>query len=202
MRFDVDGSLDTTFDGDGIATTLINNTTSNATSIALQPDGKLVAAGLIISGVTSQFALARYQQNGALDGSFGNAGTVVTSLSNGNAEANAVAIQADGKIVAAGYNDSSSVTNTDFALVRYNPNGTLDSTFDGDGKLTTTINGNSGDSARAVIVQPRGKIIAAGYSVTLSSNNFDAALTRYNSNGSLDSTFGGDGVVTTGWGKP
>lgn len=200
VRFNSNGSLDTTFDGDGIATTLIGGYSSSAAALALQPDGKIVAAGSITSGATSRFALARYHANGSLDDSFGNAGTLITTIASGSDAASAVALQPDGRIVAAGFSNSAA-TGDDFALVRYNSNGALDTTFDGDGKVTTAINGNSADSSYGVIVQPGGKIVVVGISVTLSESNFNIALARYNSGGSLDPAFGVGGIVTTDWGN-
>jgi uncharacterized delta-60 repeat protein len=103
-----------------------------------------------------------------------------------------VAIQGDGKIVAAGFAGS----DFDFALARYNTDGSLDTTFGGDGKVTTDFAGSgSRDEAHAVAIQGDGKIVAAGLAVV--SGIFDFALARYNTDGSLDTIFSGDGKVTT-----
>jgi uncharacterized delta-60 repeat protein len=103
--------------------------------------------------------------------------------------------QADGKLVVAGYSWNGS--NDDFALVRYNADGSLDTGFDGDGKVTTAI-GTSYDEAFSVIQQADGKLVVAGYSHN--GSNYDVALVRYNADGSLDTGFDGDGKVTTDMG--
>jgi uncharacterized delta-60 repeat protein len=105
---------------------------------------------------------------------------------------NSVIQQADGKLVVAGYSDNGG--NYDFALVRYNADGSLDTGFDGDGKVTTDI-GASNDVGYSVIQQADGKLVVAGYSYNGSS--YDFALVRYNADGSLDASFDGDGIVTT-----
>ena len=112
----------------------------------------------------------------------------VTTLFGEQSQATAVALQTDGKIVAAGYNRDPGI-DFDFALARYNADGSLDATFDGDGQVTTDF-GTNGDIANAVAIQSSdGKIVVAGFA------NFDIALARYNTNGSLDSTFGTGGKV-------
>jgi serralysin len=117
----------------------------------------------------------------------------VTSLFTAGSEykAHSVAIQADGKIVAAGESFPSSAPYANFALARYNPHGTLDTTFGGDGKVTTGFTARSDDSADSVALQANGKIVSAGFS----RDRF--ALARYTSQGKLDATWGGDGKVTT-----
>ena len=115
--------------------------------------------------------------SGDLDTNFGNSGKVLTQIGN-STYANAVAIQSDGKIIVGGSH-----------LLRYNANGSLDPTFDLDGYVTLDFN------ASAVIVQSDGKIVAAGTLYTGSTPDF--ALARYNTNGSLDTTFNGDGRVIT-----
>jgi uncharacterized delta-60 repeat protein len=125
------------------------------------------------------FALARYNSDGSLDTSFGGDGKVTTDFFD-YATAYALVVQPDGKLVAAG--NTWNGGDADFALARYNPDGSLDVSFDGDGKLTTDF---FGDSERAIdlILQPDGKLVAAGY--TNSGGDFDFTLARYNSDGSL-----------------
>ena len=106
-----------------------------AYSVAIQSDGKIVAAGDSNNGSNSDFALVRYNTDGSLDTSFDSDGKVTTAIGSGTDEAYSVAIQSDGKIVAAGYSNNGS--NNDFALVRYNTDGSLDTSFDSDGKVTT-----------------------------------------------------------------
>ncbi|MGD2205983.1 MAG: hypothetical protein PVH17_04310, partial [Anaerolineae bacterium] len=188
-RYNADGSLDTSFDGDGKVTTDFGGGDVGS-ALVLQPDGKLVAAG----ESRDNFALARYNADGSLDTSFDGDGKVTTDFG-GIDEVMAIVLQPDGKLVVAGFSgsDSTSDRNYDFALARYNADGSLDSSFDGDGKVTTDFGADS-DLGRALVLQPDGKLVVAGES----RNNF--ALARYNADGSLDSSFDGDGKVTTDFG--
>jgi len=189
------GSLDTSFSTDGKVTTAFGTSNDVATSVAIQSDGKIVAAGYSYNGANYDFALVRYNMDGSLDSTFGTGGKVTTAFGTGDDGAKSVAIQSDGKIVAAGYSDNGA--NYDFALVRYNTDGSLDSTFGTGGKVTTAV-GTGTDNAKSVAIQSDGKIVAAGYSYN--GANFDFALVRYNTDGSLDSTFGTGGKVTTAFG--
>ncbi len=129
---------------------------------------------------------------GTIDPSFGTNGKVATQIGPGNDVPQAVALQPDGKIVVAGYGFSG--VNNDFALVRYNADGTLDQTFDGpsagNGKVLTPI-GGSEDEAFGVALQPDGKIVAVGQ--TFSGSKTDIAIARFNTDGTLDTAFDGDG---------
>ena len=193
-RYETNGSLDTTFDGDGKVITDFGGS-NDGYSIALQPDGKLVMAGGRWNGSAYDFALARYNINGSLDTAFDGDGKVITDL--GNSEfSSAVALQGDGKIVLAGNTDG---LNRNFVLARYSSSGSLDTTFDGDGKVTTDFGNNNDDDARGLTIQSNGKIIVTGSSGQ--GSNTDLALARYNSSGSLDTTFDSDGKVTTAVGS-
>jgi uncharacterized delta-60 repeat protein len=183
-RYNADGSLDTTFSGDGKVITSLSKNGSLAAEIAIQADGKIVAAG----SAGSKFGLARYTTNGTLDTTFSGDGKVTTSVGPNGSSALGVAIQADGKIVAAGSSGSR------FGLARYTTNGTLDTTFSGDGKLATRF--KDGSLANAVAIESDGRIVAAGESSLLILNG-TFALARYDTDGTLDTTFSGDGKVTT-----
>lgn len=135
---------------------------------------------------------------GTLDASFGTGGKVTTAFGLSYDQANAVALQADGKIIAAGRRQLSRYDDTDFALTRYHANGSLDSTFGAGGKVTTDIGDNTQDIARAVIVQTDGRIIAVGSAGIAGVSQF--ALTRYDVSGNLDTSFGKGGKVTTAFG--
>ncbi|WP_351234945.1 calcium-binding protein [Streptomyces sp. NPDC002133] len=191
-RYNTDGSLDTTFGTDGKVTTDFTGNIDDAFAVAVQADGRIIAAGRSVSGFSNNFALARYNTDGSLDTTFDTDGKVTTSFGGNSDLAFAVAVQADGRIVAAG--ESFSGVSNDFALARYNTDGSLDTTFDTDGKVTTSFGGNS-DLASAVAVQADGKIIAAGLNSSVGTDDF--ALARYNTDGSLDTTFDTDGKVTT-----
>jgi len=164
-----------------------------AAAQAIQTDGKIVAVGQAFVTSNYDFALARYNPDGTLDTSFGTGGKVTTDIAGNNDNATAVAIQADGRIVVAGM--ASNGTNNDFALVRYNADGTLDSTFGTSGKTTLDFVLGSDDLARAVAIQRDGKIVVAGSTGTGAARDF--ALARLDSSGVLDTTFGTAGKVTT-----
>ena len=194
------GALDATFGIGGKVTTDFAGDSDEARGVVLQPDGKIVAAGAANTegsrdrGSGGDFALARYNPNGALDATFGTGGKVTTDFNGDDDAAFGVVLQPDGKIVAAGA-AKTSYRGQDFALARYNPNGTLDATFGTGGKVTTDFNGDD-DAAFGVVLQPDGKIVAAGAAKT-SYRGQDFALARYNPNGTLDATFGTGGKVTT-----
>jgi uncharacterized delta-60 repeat protein len=191
-RYNRDGSLDSTFDGDGKVTTDFATNVDQAFAVAIQADGKIVAGGFAwVSGV--DFALARYNTDGSLDPSFDGDGKVTTDYGFGSSQVYGLAIQADGKIVAAGYG---AATAQDFFLARYTSNGSLDPSFDDDGKVTFLGFGPNHNQAHAVGIQPDGKIVAAGCANCLSSSS-NFAVARLNTNGSRDPTFDGEGLVTT-----
>ena len=181
-RYNADGTLDTQFGESGMVTTDFTDGQDVAFGVAIQADGKIVAAGA--AGYAS-FALARYGTDGTLDPTFGDGGMVTTNFTNEGDFARDVAIQTDGKIVAAG--PSSGGGAADFALARYDPDGTLDPTF-GDGGMVTTNFGHR-DDPWGITLQADGKIVAAGYGA----GSF--ALARYDTDGTLDETFGTDGQV-------
>ncbi len=194
LTFAAPGDLDPTF---GIGGKVITGGGLNvAQAMAIQSDGKIVAAGSSYNGTRNDFAVVRYNTDGSLDTSFGGTGIVITPVGNSSG-ASSVAIQSDGKIVAAG--GSYNGTRNDFAIVRYNTDGSLDTSFNGTGKVITPVIapvGNSGGSVKALAIQADGKIVvvgSAGYDFSL---NFAFAVVRYNSNGSLDTSFNGTGKVT------
>lgn len=204
-RYTSSGSLDSAFDGDGKLITVIGNRRDSGRAIALQADGRILVGGSSdtgdfenISGQDYDFAVARYNRNGSLDKSFDGDGKVTTDVGADQDRINAVALQADGKIVAAGGSGLSVVDDpplSQFILVRYNSNGSLDSTFDQDGKVITPIGVSS--TANAMAIQPDNKILAAGITHPSEGYNPQFALVRYRSNGSLDPNFGNGGKVTT-----
>lgn len=190
------GELDTTFQTTGFVKTEVRGD-DHAYSMAVQADGKVVVVGSTLSAdyTNSDFAVVRYLASGALDTTFGTGGKVMTGIGTGNDIAFDVAIQADGKIVVAGETNDSSGSNANFAVVRYNANGTLDTTFNTTGKVVTGI-GSLDDYATCIGIQSDGKIVVGGYTyVSADATNF--ALARYNTNGALDTTFNTTGKVST-----
>lgn len=135
-----------------------------------------------------------YSQAGSLDSSFGTGGKVTTSINSGADIAYAVALQTDGKIIVAGMT-TNTTTGKDFACLRYNTNGTLDTSFGTNGIVTNDVQIGSDDVAYSIAIQGDGKIVLAGYSDDGSNKN--AAIIRLNANGTLDATFGTSGKVLT-----
>jgi len=196
------GDLDPTFGtlgSGGKVFTAIGTAEDRAYSVAIQFDGKIVAAGYSNNGSDDDFALVRYNSNGTLDPTFDSDGKVTTAIGSSRDRAYAVTIQSDGKIIAAGESDDGS--GYDFALVRYTTDGSLDATFDSDGKVITSMSSAAFEAVYSLAIQPDGKIVAAGYS-QVSGGNDDFALARYNTDGTLDTTFDSDGKVTTTFGIP
>jgi len=188
VRYNTDGGLDSSFGTGGKVTTDIGSSDNYATALVIQPDGKIVVAGFS----PLFFAIVRYGTNGTLDPTFGAGGKVTTDFGSGTDDVRALSIQADGKLVVAG--SSVNGTTSDFALARYNTDGSLDTTFGTGGKVTTAI-GSKDDNGFALAIQGDGKLVVAGNSNNGSTVVF--ALARYNSNGSLDPTFGTTGTVIT-----
>jgi uncharacterized delta-60 repeat protein len=196
-RYNVDGSLDTSFGTGGKVTTAFGTVSDTPLAVVIQTDGKIVAVGYSNSSPGPVFALARYNSDGSLDASFGTGGKVTTAIGTRGAVACAAAIQSDGKIVVAGYSDTGTadVSADVFALARYNADdGSLDMSFGTGGMVTTTSFGTRFENATSVVIQTDGKIVAAGRAYPV------LALARYNSNGSLDTSFGTGGKVTTAMG--
>lgn len=187
-RFNLDGSLDTTFSDDGRVITSLTSSNSGATSVAIQSDGKIVVGGSSHNGTNSDFAVVRYNPDGSLDPSFGAGGIVITPVTSSNDYSYGMAIQSDGKIVLGG------ITISNSTLVRYLPDGSLDSTFGDGGKVFTRIGLNSQFSD--VLLQQDGKIIGVGCAYRVESH-VDFAMARYNVDGSLDTSFGTGGTVIT-----
>lgn len=185
-RYDSDGKLDTSFSGNGQYTPYNGDSWQlhAATAVTVQPDGKSIVAGRY----DNDFAVARLDRNGNLDISFDGDGQLRTDLG-GTDIIKTVTVLGSGKILAAG------TSNGDFALVRYNANGSLDTSFDTDGKLVTDLGGT--ETLNSLVALADGKFLAAG-----TDGNNDMVLMRFNSDGSFDTGFDTDGKVTTdlgGW---
>ena len=210
VRFLASGALDSSFGASGFPNLSASVTTDfggqdHATSLAIGSNGTIVVAGQSQAFLDSYFVIARYTAGGLLDNTFGSSGRVTTNFvasdhggSTGDA-ALGVAVQSDGKIVVVGRAETNTgLATTDIALARYNMNGTLDATFGTGGKVTTAFvptNNQVYDDAFAVVIQPDGRIVVAGFTGTAFNEEF--AVARYNVNGALDTSFGNGGKVTT-----
>jgi uncharacterized delta-60 repeat protein len=199
-RYAGDGSLDLSFGSGGTVTTSFGGDENRAEAAILQGDGKIVVAGAASGGsaIGTDIAMARYNGDGTLDADFGTGGKVLTDFGSTHDHAFGVARQPDGKFVVAGTTRAfgpPSMNPQDFALARYNPNGTLDTSFGVDGQVTTDFASNSSDIGFDVALAPDGKIVAVG--LRNAEDHGDVAVARYLPDGSLDPSFDSDGKVIT-----
>ena len=207
-RFTSGGDLDTasfnsqgTYGAPGTVMTVVGSNVSVIQALAIQPDGRIVAAGTSSGGTPAEVALARYNSDGSPDTNFNptgsgvSAGTLVTAIGTGDSFAYGLTLDADSKIIVAGQAENGSVKG--FALARYSTDGTLDNTFGskGNGTVITPV-GSGAARAEAVAMQPDGKIVAVGFTTDSNSRKV-LALVRYNADGSLDAGFGTGGIVMT-----
>ena len=205
-RYNADGTPDTTFSGTGKVITQFpalpdHPDSAGPSSIVVQSDGKILVAGYAHNGTDNDFAIVRYHGDistgppGTPDTGFGTAGVVRTHMG-GDDYASCMTLQGDGKILVAGQTNDGL---TDSVLARYNADGTLDTAFNGTGKVILSL-GVYMDAIYAIAVQPDGKIVTAGVS---ESSNADFAVARFHGNiatgtpGTLDTTFNGTGKAIT-----
>lgn len=194
-RYNTNGALDVNFGSGGKVTTAVTNGSFDyAADLAIQTDGKIVVAGSTSVSINFDFVLVRYNTNGVLDSGFGNNGKVVTNFSGKSNNANAIAIQGDGRIVVGG-TISSSIQDRDFIVARYNTNGALDTGFGVVGYVTSDFYGNA-DFLGRIAIQANGAIVAAG-TAFITNNGSNFVLARFTANGSPDAGFGNGGKVTT-----
>jgi uncharacterized delta-60 repeat protein len=206
-RYNTDGSLDNSFGDGGIVTTNFSAQGSYAFAVALQSDGKIVAAGTHFvdfspseDSSNTNFALARYHTDGTPDDTFGSNGVVTTDFDGFNDDVFSILIQPDGKLVAVG-SAKNPATFYDFAAARYRRNGGIDSTFGVGGKVRTDFGSAGFDQARSAALQPDGKIVAVGTTISPDGLVQPFALARYKANGKLDRTFHRDGKRTIDFGS-
>src|SRR5262249_10214719 len=153
--------------GGVVSVNLGNVSNAGAESVALQSDGKILLGGFK-HFFEQGFALVRLTPTGALDTTFGGDGVVITQSGigpAGNEAISAIAVQPDGTIVAAGAALPSGSGSATYALLRFTPDGSLDSTFDGDGRAFPTVPGVPGGTLDGVALAPNGKIVAGGLAV-------------------------------------
>ncbi len=182
------GKLDPSFGTHGVVITTVGLHNSEAAAVAVQPNGKIVVVGS--TNNQQDILVLRYNLNGTLDTSFNGGGATEFGIGATINEGTSAVLQPNGKIVVGG--DFFNGLNDDMAVVRFNANGSLDTSFNGSGFNTTTAElGSYLDYARAVALQPDGKIVLAGFTTYA---NRDTTLVRFNSNGSLDTGFGTGGI--------
>jgi len=188
VRYESTGALDTTFSGDGKLTLGIGTGNDEALAVAIDDDDRIVVAGY--AGTARDMFVARFTPTGALDPTF-NAGTGlrVITFGTGDESGQGLALQSDGAILIAGYARIGTVDS--FAVARVDENGLLDATLDGDGKLITAI--GTFAQGKAIAVDVNDRFVVAGFGRFAGSD--DVAVVRYNTNGSLDTAFGGTGIV-------
>ncbi len=190
-RYNPDGGLDSGFGSGGVVTTSVGSGYARANDVVVQPDGKIVAAGYARGGGDWDFAVARYEADGDLDAGFGANGVVTTSIGSSDEQAYAVGVQADDRIVVAGYSNSGG--DYDFAVMRYGSDGALDGGFGSGGVVTTPV-GSDSDYGHGLAIQPNGRILVVGWSY----RGLDTmlSLVRYTGAGVPDPGFGTQGIVT------
>jgi uncharacterized delta-60 repeat protein len=189
-RYNADGSVDTSFGGgDGWASIDVGGGFQQVFAMAVQADGKIMLTGQ--AGFPANIGLARLNADGSVDTGFGGgAGYVITSIGAGNEHGVAVQVLGSGKIVVGA--TTTTPGTRDYALLQYNSDGTLDTGFGGGDGIVTTAIGAGTDWLETIAVQSDGKIVGTG------GNQSDVVVVRWNTDGTLDTSFGGgDGIVTT-----
>ena len=188
--------LDVSFGSGGLVSTPVGGL-GQGEAVVIQPTGGIVTAGwrTVSTGGATDFALTRHDQAGNLDHNFGTDGIATTDLGGAGDQAYDAAVLGDNGIVAVGRTDVRGVQKTDFAIVRYLPDGTPNQNFGSGGIVTTPFFGK-GAQANRVAVQPDGKIVVAGAAIAANGVDADFAVARYNADGSLDDNFGAHGIAT------
>jgi uncharacterized delta-60 repeat protein len=180
------GFLDSSFGAAGVATAhFAGFDSSAAVGAVVQPDGKIVVAGAAGSGT---YALARFNANGTLDNTFGTGGEVTTAM--GGIPVGIV-LQSDGKIIVGGtcYVAFGMLSPNGFGMVRYNRDGSLDTSFGNGGKVTVELATKSRIEASGILLQPDGKIVMVGGTFSPYSQSYVTELLRFNTDGSEDPGF-------------
>jgi uncharacterized delta-60 repeat protein len=189
-RFNSDGTLDNSFGSNGIVIQPIGSSDDNGDSLAIQPDGKILLGGHCYNGSNYNFCITRFNSNGTLDTSFGTKGKIIQPIGSDSDFGDSLAIQPDGKILLGG--SCLNVSNSDFCIARFNSNGTIDTTFGSSGKVILPI-GSDDDYEHSLAIQPDGKILLGGRCSI--EGYYDFCIARFNSDGTLDTTFGSNGIV-------
>jgi uncharacterized delta-60 repeat protein len=205
-RCHTDGSLDNSFSGDGKLLVDLGLSNEPPQAVIMQPDGKILLIGIPGIFFPRDFTLLRLNTDGSADLTFGMNGKVSTDIAGGSDYATTALLQADGKIIVAGYDYFDPyLSGMDFVVVRYNSNGSLDSSFSGDGKLRLDVQSKS-EGATTIALQADHKILVAGstngnkYAAEAQNNPGDFAIIRLNRNGTLDESFASHGIMVQDFG--
>lgn len=190
VKYNEDGSLDETFGQNGIVTTDIQAGDDYLYSAAVQADGKIITGGSTTQNENEDIVLVRYNSDGSLDNAFGEAGIVISDISQFSDRARTIRLQSDGKIIVSG---TGYLNFSGIVLIRYNTDGSIDRSFGTNGILHTGGEVGIYSSVRTFTIQNDGRIIVVGWKVNVSNGN--TALLRYNSDGSLDTSFGDNGIA-------
>lgn len=200
MRLTDDGQIDPSFGTNGRVITPVGSGIDVALSVAEDRHGRIVVAGFTFNGANLDILVMRYSPNGALDPTFGAGGIAVTGVGAGDDIARSVAVGRTGDIYVAGVTLAAGGQGTDFALLKYSEDGSLDNTFGSHGIVATSVSDGI-DNGRALSVLPNGSILLAGETVSDLDGSRDFALLRYTSEGVLDEHFGQGGIVTSSFGR-
>jgi uncharacterized delta-60 repeat protein len=192
VRYNSDGSVDATFGVSGFVLFDFASSYDFPFALGIQSDGKIVVGGSTGQDPVYDFGLLRLDTLGMVDSTFGTNGTVVTDFGRPDEWANALVIQPDGKIILCGYSGSP----YQIAMARYEADGSLDTTFNGTGKVLTSASSN--DEGNAIALQTDGKIVVSG--VARNGSNQDFSILRYTTDGILDTTFSTNGFTATDFG--
>jgi uncharacterized delta-60 repeat protein len=200
-RYRPNGSLDITFGEGGVAIFDSKLGDDKAYAVAIQNDGRIVVAGSLYNGKNQTFAILRFLSDGTLDPNFGRNGVTTTNFGKGDSAGYSIGLQADGKIVAAGY--ASNGNDLDFAVIRLESNGLFDFSFGRNGRVMTGLgdadNRGGDEHGYSVLLQGDGRIIVSGYSQV--DDTSVIATIRYLPTGQVDRTFGIEGTTVTSIGK-
>lgn len=207
VQYNANGIPDAGFDADGmVVTPVAADDDSGATNaIVRQADGKFIVVAQLTNTMlpASDFVIRRYNADGSADVGFGTNGRVATTFDTGLNEAQAAVVAPDGKIVVAGRSTPEGGAHAEIALAQYNADGSPDDSFGSGGKVTEVFE-KGNDELKVVLVQPDDKLIAVGTSAHRQSNNTlkkDIVLSKYNADGSPDTTFGNSGKVYAAFGE-
>ena len=194
VRYNTNGTLDSSFDGDGKLFVNVGSSGNRGNAVLIQPDGKLVVGGSLreATGTITDFLLVRLNSEGSFDNTFDGDGKLTTKITTSTSAVTALTLQSDGKIVAVG--TSNLGTNRNIALARYGANGSLDGSFDMDGVVVTDV---VDEIATSAAIQTDGRILVGGFATVAPLTPFHFLASRYNTDGSPDNTFDGDGRVIT-----